>query len=694
MTLQIKHLYSETSGNRPTAEQVDVGQLWINAGDSTIGTKKNDGSVIAYAQLTEAERQIARNATPKTGQVSGITMSQVAGATSTDSATIDDNSETVLEGTLTANPFTVTISKTTGHKNTKLVLKKPAGITSSVVWNGADLWLIGDSAPEFGDTQEEQELAVAIFTSPTKTAVNILYNTEHPVEIEATGGGEWGTVEGNLADQKDLQAALDAKADKTSLTSYATKEEVTKAIAENTSIDYTPSNTTDAKASFGITDDNYGSGSGSLTSGISVANTNSGVTSSISAKINDAGENETGMYLANESGESSSVRVLDGQVVFTEKNVSTNLSDLARKLDLTSVYRYRGSVANVSALPQSEQTIGDVYNSEDTGDNYAWTGTAWDKLAGTVDLSNYLTIDSAASTYLTQGNAATTYLGISAKANSAGTADSLSAARTISLTGDATGSVSTNLGANASIAVTLANSGATAGKFGPSANTPVAFGGTFTIPSFTVDAKGRVTKSAQYTITLPSAPTTITGNASTATKLQTPRTITANLGSATGTPFDGSANVNIGVTGKLSVANGGTGASSPAEALTALGGVSNTGGTITGNLTVNGALSGASLNATSDRRLKNIISSASGINLNTLIPYRYTFKNDEKKQVHIGLIAQEVQKIVPEAVTQIDEEGHLGIEYNALVAILIDKINILEKRIAQIENNLQTKSTF
>lgn len=692
MALQIKHLYSETSGNRPTAEQVDVGQLWINAGDSTIGTKKNDGSIIAFAQLTEAERQIARNATPKTGQVSGITMSQVAGATGTDSATIDDNSETVLEGTLTANPFNVTVSKTTGHKNTKLVLKKPAGITSSVVWNGVDLWLIGDSAPEFGDTQEEQELAVAIFTSPTKTAVNILYNTEHPIEIEATGG-EWGTIEGNLADQKDLQAALDAKADKTSLTTYATKEEVSKAITEHTLTEYTES-TNDAKASFGISDNNYGSGSGSLSGGISVANAKSGVTSSIGVAVNDSGVNETGMYIANESGESSSVRVLDGQVVFTEKNVSTSLSDLAKKLDLTSVYRYRGSVANVSALPQSEQTIGDVYNSEDTGDNYAWTGTAWDKLAGTVDLSNYLTIDSAASTYLTQGNAATTYLGISAKANSAGTADSLSAARTISLTGDATGSVSTNLGENASIAVTLANSGATAGNFGPSANTPVAFGGTFTIPSFTVDAKGRVTKSAQYTITLPSAPTTITGNASTATTLQTPRTITANLGSATGTSFDGSANVNIGVTGTLSVANGGTGASSPAEALTALGGLSNTGGTVSGNLTVTGNLSGASLNATSDRRLKNIISSASGINLNTLIPYRYTFKSDEKKEVHIGLIAQEVQKVVPEAVKEIDEQGHLAIEYNALVAILIDKVNLLEKRIAQLESNLQTKNTF
>ena len=60
---------------------------------------------------------------------------------------------------------------------------------------------------------------------------------------------------------------------------------------------------------------------------------------------------------------------------------------------VASVYKYKGSVATVDALPTENQTVGDVYNVEDTGDNYAWNGTAWDKLAGTVDLSNYATKD-------------------------------------------------------------------------------------------------------------------------------------------------------------------------------------------------------------------------------------------------------------------------------------------------------------
>lgn len=51
----------------------------------------------------------------------------------------------------------------------------------------------------------------------------------------------------------------------------------------------------------------------------------------------------------------------------------------------------------------------------------------------------------------------------------------------------------------------------------------------------------------------------VSGNAGTATKLKTARTIQADLGSTSAKSFDGSANVTPGVTGILSVANGGTG---------------------------------------------------------------------------------------------------------------------------------------
>jgi len=59
-----------------------------------------------------------------------------------------------------------------------------------------------------------------------------------------------------------------------------------------------------------------------------------------------------------------------------------------------SVYRIKGSVANYAALPSSGQVIGDVWNLLDTGANYVWTGTVWDALGTTVDISGKANIDS------------------------------------------------------------------------------------------------------------------------------------------------------------------------------------------------------------------------------------------------------------------------------------------------------------
>lgn len=56
---------------------------------------------------------------------------------------------------------------------------------------------------------------------------------------------------------------------------------------------------------------------------------------------------------------------------------------------VSSAYKYKGSVANQEALPQSPE-IGDVYNLEDTGANVAWDGTKWDNLGMTIDLTGYV----------------------------------------------------------------------------------------------------------------------------------------------------------------------------------------------------------------------------------------------------------------------------------------------------------------
>ena len=227
-------------------------------------------------------------------------------------------------------------------------------------------------------------------------------------------------------------------------------------------------------------------------------------------------------------------------------NTYAKKTDVYTKTEVDSkvagAYHFKGTVDSVSALPTTGVSEGDIYNigSDLNGDNYAAHydsdgNLQWDKLGGTIDLSGYLT----------KTDAASTYLGINANAASA---TKLTTARIISLSGDATGSVSFNGTANAAIATTLANSGVTAGTYGPTANATASFGGTVSVPSVTVDAKGRVTSAASRTITMPAAPTSVSGNAGTATKLVTARTISLS-GDATGSAsFDGSANATIAAT--------------------------------------------------------------------------------------------------------------------------------------------------
>ena len=83
----------------------------------------------------------------------------------------------------------------------------------------------------------------------------------------------------------------------------------------------------------------------------------------------------------------------------------------------------------------------------------------------------------------------------------AGTATKFASAQSVALTGDVTGSASSQAGW--SVATTLSNSGVTAGSYGPSADASPAHKGTFTVPYITVDAKGRVTEASTKTITLP-----------------------------------------------------------------------------------------------------------------------------------------------------------------------------------------------
>nr|DAR42770.1 MAG TPA: Head fiber protein [Caudoviricetes sp.] len=87
-------------------------------------------------------------------------------------------------------------------------------------------------------------------------------------------------------------------------------------------------------------------------------------------------------------------------------------STYAKKTDISTAFRYRGSVDTYSALPTNGVAVGDVYNvvAADTdnnikaGDNVAWNGNGWDNLSGVVDLSAYLKGTDAANTYMAKAD--------------------------------------------------------------------------------------------------------------------------------------------------------------------------------------------------------------------------------------------------------------------------------------------------
>jgi hypothetical protein len=99
---------------------------------------------------------------------------------------------------------------------------------------------------------------------------------------------------------------------------------------------------------------------------------------------------------------------------------------------------------------------------------------------------------------------------------------------------------------------------------------------------------------------------------------------------------------------------------------------------INSDLYVNG-----SIYNTSDALLKdNIVqlSQAKIDNLLELNPITYTFKHDLNKHLHIGFLAQDVEKLYPELV-QTGNSGYKTINYIEIIPLLVSKIKTMQNEI-------------
>ena len=68
--------------------------------------------------------------------------------------------------------------------------------------------------------------------------------------------------------------------------------------------------------------------------------------------------------------------------------------------------------------------------------------------------------------------------------------------------------------------------------------------------------------------------------------------------------------------------------------------------------------------------------------------FNYTFKKDEKKTPHVGVIAQDLQKVFPDAVTKA-KDGFLRIRFEDMFYAMINAIKELDSRITALEKENQ-----
>ena len=94
--------------------------------------------------------------------------------------------------------------------------------------------------------------------------------------------------------------------------------------------------------------------------------------------------------------------------------------------------------------------------------------------------------------------------------------------------------------------------------------------------------------------------------------------------------------------------------------------------------------------ASSDERLKNNLSPISNSLEKVGQLKGYEFDWNDKQQVHtghdVGVIAQEVEKVVPEIVETREHDGYKAVKYEKLVPLLINAINDLKAEIEELKD--------
>ena len=94
-----------------------------------------------------------------------------------------------------------------------------------------------------------------------------------------------------------------------------------------------------------------------------------------------------------------------------------------------------------------------------------------------------------------------------------------------------------------------------------------------------------------------------------------------------------------------------------------------------------------SINNPSDIILKDNIGQINIDDFNKLNPVSFTFKDDEKNKTHYGFIAQELETVYPELVTN-TELGFKSVNYIELIPILLSQMKNMQMEIDKLKEDI------
>ena len=194
---------------------------------------------------------------------------------------------------------------------------------------------------------------------------------------------------------KPIYVASDGKATALSATVGSTIKPIYLNGGAITELSYTIAKSVPSDAKF--SDTTYTAGSGLSLSGTQFKHKNS-VTSGTAGT--NAGTSGSTLAVPYVTYDTEGHITATGTHTHTITGFLTSHQDISGKANVTETYtkseidgklasgmHFKGTVTSATALPTQSNQTGDMYNVTDTGANYAWDGTAWDKLSENVDLS-------------------------------------------------------------------------------------------------------------------------------------------------------------------------------------------------------------------------------------------------------------------------------------------------------------------